>query len=74
MEHLIIIAILGIVLIVVGVFSEYGGEYYEYIDIKKNAKKVVLLEIVGGVYIAIGFLALLIGLGGYTVLSTIPKY
>ena len=72
MEYLII-AFLGICLIIVGIFSEYKGEYCEYIYIEKNAKKAVLLEIVGGFYIAIGFIALLFGLGGYTVLSTIPK-
>ena len=72
MKDLGIIAMLGISLLILGAFSNYTGEYYEYNE--KNAKKVILLlEIAGGFYIAIGFLALLIGLGGYTFLSTIPK-
>lgn len=70
MDELKIITYLGILLLIVGVFSEYKGEYYEYIE--KNEKKSVLLEIVGGLYIAIGFLALLLGLAGQTIMTTIP--
>ncbi len=71
MTEFIIIIFCGLILLIIGLFLEYKGEYDDYIG--NNLKRILLLEIFGGFYIAIGFLALLIGLGGYTFLSTIPK-
>lgn len=71
MTEFISIFFCGLILLIIGLFMEYKGEYDDYIG--RNLKRVLLLEIFGGFYIAIGFLALLLGLAGQTIMTTIPK-